>query len=127
MIEKKVAWTIYCTVNKKWLETYTELPNGSIKCTWTKFPSCIHYEEKEITKKPVNCKIVQVEVQKFYQINRENLFPQIVATEWQHLADEGEYKSYEDALEVAITENKEMIKEHKNIAKALTDWNNQHK
>ena len=126
MSEKLTRWTI-SLFNGKWLETMTQKPEGDYKYTWTRHPSMVLYCEEEITHKPINSKVVKVELQKYYKVVKNDFLPEIKEIGYQHFGGDDEFSSYEDAVNHAINMNKEKITEYKNLAKALTDWNKQYK
>ena len=126
MAEKLKRWTILNN-NGKWLEVRIQRPDGEYKYTWTKDPCMIHCFDEPITEKPINSKIIEVEMAKYYRIVHKNFIPEIVETNYQPFAGPDEFDDYDEALSEAIKMNKEKIKEYRNLAKALTDWNNQHK
>ena len=126
MAEKQIKWTI-SLFNGKWLETMSKKNDTEYKYTWTRHPSAILYCDEEITHKPINSRIVQVEVQKFYKVVKTDFLPEIVETDYQHIAGDNEFPSYEDAVNYAVGINKEKIAEYRNLIKAHTEWNKQHK
>ena len=124
--EKLTKWTILNN-NGKWVEVRIQRPDGEYKYTWTKDPCLILCFDKPPLDKPVNSKIIEIEISKYYRVVRKDFIPEIIETDYQPFAGENEFETYDDALKNVIATNKEKIKEYKNLAKALTDWNNAHK